>query len=138
MRDNKGITIITLIVTVAILIIITGVTISVSTTIVDLTKFENVKTDLLLIQSKAKVLADQKAIGEIEEEGLYGTKQIGGEYDGWYLLSQTDLDNMGIKEADASDNYYVDYENEDVAMEIGIEYKGIIYYKLSDIMESGV
>lgn len=133
MINNKGITLIALVVMVVILVIIASVTVTVSMNVVDVAKFENVETDLLLIQSKAKVIADKKAIGEIEEEELYGTKQDSGEYENWYLLSQTELEDMGLKKAKAEDNYYVNYENDDVAYGVGIEYKGTTYYKLSEM-----
>lgn len=133
MINNKGITLIALVVMVVILVIIASVTVTVSMNVVDVAKFENIETDLLLIQSKAKVMADKKAIGEIEEEELYGTKQDSGEYENWYLLSQTELEDMGLKKAKAEDNYYVNYENDDVAYGVGIEYKGTTYYKLSEM-----
>ena len=133
-KNEKGITLIALLITVIVLMIIAGVTISVSRNLVHTAKFENAETTLLLIQSKVKVMADKKAIGEIEEADLYGTKQENGEYEGWYLLSNADLENMGIKDADAADNYYVNYENDDVAIGTGIENNNDIYYKLSNIL----
>ena len=75
MKNNKGITLITLVITIVILVIITAVTVNVSTNFIHVAKFENVETELLLIQGKVKVMADKKAIGEIEEEDLYGEKQ---------------------------------------------------------------
>lgn len=132
-RNNKGITLIALVVMIVILAIITAVTVTVSVNYADIAKFENVETDLLLIQSKAKVMADKKAIGEIEEDELYGIKQESGDYQGWYLLSQSELDEMGMKKAQAEDNYYIDYQNNDVAYGVGIEYKGTTYYKLSEM-----
>ena len=133
MKNNKGITLIGLVITVVILVIISVVTISISTNIADLAEFETIETNLLLIQSKTKVMADKKAIGEITEEDLLGTKQNSGTYEGWYLLSQANLDEMGLKQAKADDEYYVNYENDDIAYGIGIEYKGVKYYKLSEI-----
>ena len=134
-KNENGITIVALIITVILLILLASATISTSTKMIDTAKLENLKTDLLLIQSKIKVMADKKAIGEIEEEELYGTKQESGEYTGWYLLNQANLDNMGIKKANASDNYYVNYEDDDVAYGVGFEYKGTTYYKLSEMKE---
>lgn len=132
-KNNKGITLIALILTVILLMLIAGVSISIGTNIIDTTKFEALEADLLLIQSKTKKAANEKAIGEITEEELYGTKQESGEYTDWYLLSQTDLNEMGLENLDAEDNYYVDYENDDIAFGAGFEYKGTTYYKLSEI-----
>lgn len=134
-KNNKGITLITLIITVILLAIIASVGVSLGVNITGTAKFENVETNLLLIQSKCKVKSDQKYIGEIEESELYGTKQTEGEYAGWYLLSQQDLNEMGLEDLKAEDNYYVDYENDDVAYGIGIGFEGNIFYKLSDILD---
>ena len=135
MKDNKGITSTKLIIMVVIVAAILAAIIILSTKVANTTIFENIETDLLLIQSKAKVLADKKEMGEIDESELYGTKQEDGEYKDWYLLSQEELDEMGIKKAKAEDKYYVNYENNDVAYGSGIDYKGTTYYKLSEMKE---
>ena len=132
-KNEKGITLVALVITVIILIILALVSISVSKGIIETTKFESLKTDLLLIQSKIKVMADKNTIGEIEEEDLYGVKQESGEYNGWYLLTQANLESIGIKNASASDQYYVNYENQDVAFGAGFEYENTIYYQLSEM-----
>lgn len=134
-KKDKGITLITLIITVILLAIIASAAVSLGVNITGSARFENVETNLLLIQSKCKVLADQKYIGEITEEDLYGTKQTEGEYNGWYLLSQQDLNSMGLDDLKAEDNYYVDYENDDVAYGIGVGFDGNTFYKLSDILD---
>lgn len=133
-RNDNGITIVVLILTVLVLVIISSVAVNISSNLINEAKFQNVKTDLLLIQSKCKIKAEQKAIGEIKEEDLYGTKQTDGEYNGWYLLSQEDLNNMGVEDVDASNKYYVDYEHDDVAYGRGIKNDDKTYYKLSEIL----
>ena len=134
MKNNKGVTLVALVITVIILMIIATITISVSSNIIGEAKYEGLKTTLLLIQSKAKVMADKKAIGDITEDDLYGMKQTSGQYQNWYLLSEANLKNMGIKDADATDGYYVNYENDDVAFGAGFEHEGITYYKLSEML----
>ena len=134
-RNDNGITLVVLIITVLVLVIISAVAVNISSNLINEAKFQNVKTDLLLIQSKCKIKAEQKAIGEIEEEELYGSKQTDGEYSDWYLLSQADLDNMGVEDVDAADKYYVDYENDDVAYGRGIKNDDKTYYKLSEILD---
>ena len=42
---------------------------------------------------------------------------------------------MGLEDLKAEDNYYVDYENDDVAYGIGVGFEGNTFYKLSDILE---
>lgn len=134
-KNNKGITLVALVITVIILAILAGVSVSLGINITSTAKFENVETNLLLIQSKCKIMAEQKYIGEISEEDLYGTEQTEGEYIGWYLLSQADLNSMGLTDVKAEDNYYVDYDNDDVAIGKGIYFEGYTFYKLSDILD---
>ena len=133
-RNDNGITLVVLILTVFILVIISTVAVNVSYNLINEAKFQNVKTNLLLIQSKCKIKAEQKAIGEIEEKDLYGSKQTDETYNGWYLLSQDDLNNMGIEDVEAADKYYVDYDNDDVAYGRGIKNDDKTYYKLSEIL----
>ncbi len=133
-KSNKGITLAVLVITLVILIIVATVSVSISFEIIDIAEFENVKTNLLLIQSKCKIKAEQKAIGDIEESDLYGVKQYNSqEYNGWYLLSQENLKDMGLEDVE-EDSYYVNYESDDVAYSNGIEKDGKIYYKLSEIL----
>lgn len=131
--NNKGITLITLILTVIILAIIASVAVSTGTNIMQSAKFENIETNLLLIRSKSKMQAESKAMGEIDESELRGKKQDTGEYAGWYKLSQADLNDMGAKDAKAEDGYYVDYENDDVAYAKGITLGDTVFYKLTEI-----
>ncbi len=133
-KSNRGITLITLIVTIIVLTLITAVGVSLGINMTGVARFETIETNLLLIQSKCKILAEQVYIGEIEDDELYGTKQTEGTYSGWYLLSQADLNSMGLTSLDAEDSYYVDYENDDVAYGRGISLEGVTFYKLSDIL----
>ena len=133
MNNNKGITLIALIIMVVLMIIIASVTINTSNKIAEAANFENIKTNLLLIQSKCKIIAEKNAIGEITEDELYGTKQLIGDYSNWYILSRNDLNNMGLKDLNDEDGYYVDYENDDVAYAKGITYNKVLYYKLSEM-----
>ena len=153
-KSDKGITLIALTVTIVILIILAYVGINTGIDITGTAKFGDVKTYMLLIKSKCEITANEVAIGN-SEVALYGTKQEGGEYDGWYKLSQSDLNEFGVsqgefyykdngeindskvKGARAKDGYYVNYETNDVAYEKGIESEGDMYYKLSDIQRAG-
>lgn len=142
--NEKGITIITLIIAIIIIVIIAGVGISFGTNMTETAQFENIETSLLLIQSKIKVVADKKAIGEIKEEEVYGEKQEEGEYTGWYKLNQANLEEMGFKDLKEEDKYYVyygekneetgEYTDIDVAYGKGIKYEEKMYYKLSEIL----
>lgn len=133
-RENKGITFITLILTVILLAIITGVSVSMGIGFMQSAKFENIETYLLLIQSKSKIMSDKIAIGEMDEDEIRGEKQVGGEYDGWYKLSQGDLNEIGVNKAKAEDGYYVNYEEDDVAYAKGVTLDDTLFYRLSQIL----
>ena len=133
LKNYKGITLIALVIMIVILVVIATVAVKISSDLADTAKFQDTKTNLLIIQTKCKIIAEKKAIGEITEEELYGSKQISGDYTNWYLLSMEDLNNMGLQGLDDLDGYYVDYENDDVAISKGITYEGTTYYKLSEM-----
>ncbi len=136
LREDKGITMITLIITVVMLAILAYATVSIGINITGTAKFQNVQTYMLLIQSKCETLVNEKAIGEIDESGYYGIAQS-GEKEGWYKLSQGDLNDMGVKGAKAKEGYYVNYETDDIMYERGVEYEGTIYHYLSEIKNLG-
>ena len=157
-KSENGITFLTLVITVIILAILVTVGVKISIGISETAKFENVKTYMLLIKSKCEILINEKAIGELEES-YYGTLQNGGDYSGWYKLSQGDLNDIGVnsgtaaktdidgkvstsksgKGADADDGYYVLYNEAeatiDVAYEKGVVKDDVVYHKLSEFPE---
>ena len=53
------------------------------------------------------------------------------------MLSQGDLNDMGVKGAKAKEGYYVNYETDDIMYERGVEYEGTIYHYLSEIKDLG-
>ena len=137
LKNNKGITLISLIITVILLSILAYTTVSIGGNLSATAKFENVQTDLLLIKSKCDILANEAAIGEIGENELYGEIQSDGTYKGWYKLSQGELNTIGLQKAKEKDGYYVNYGSDgkvDVAFEKGVEFEGETYYKLSSIL----
>ena len=70
LKNNKGITLISLIITFVLLSILAYTTVSIGGNLSATAKFENVQTDLLLIKSKCDILANEAAIGEIGENEL--------------------------------------------------------------------
>ena len=141
-KANKGITMLTLVITVIVLIILAYTTITISMNLTGVARYQNVQTYMLLMKSKCEMLLNEVVIGELEENQLFGEKQDSGDYSGWYKLRQAEINDMGVKEAIAKDGYYVKYNKSsgevDVAYEPGVEDNGEVFYKLSDIlMHSG-
>lgn len=141
-RDNKGITMVTLVITIIILAILAYTSVRIGISLTQEGKYQSVQTNLLLIKTECEKIANDKAIGE--EVELYGQEitDSTSEYVGWYKLSQAELNEMGIKDAKAADGYFVNYNIEntkdvDVAYGKGVMHDDHIYYNLSDILKSG-
>lgn len=133
-RNNKGITLISLVITIIMLSILAYAAVSASMRISATAKFQNIETYMMLIKSKCETLSNEVVIGEKTESDLYGEDEGGG----WYRLSQSDLNQLGVEKAKESDGYYVkyaleEYSSVDVEYRKGIQNDGITYYKLSDI-----
>ncbi len=115
-------------------------------------EFETVKTNLLLIQGKAEIIA-QKV--EIKEEGAeyIGTPtkdkeqdekvqnlvnnnviELESEDSNLYCLDNENLKELGLEEIKTDDYYIVDYKKNDVIYVDGIQDEsGKVLYKLSEM-----
>lgn len=117
---DKGITIIALIIVVIIMLILLGVGVHFGTDAIDRAKLEDIKTDMLSIKAKAKIIADhynfkdiEKLVGSpITDEEAQKLNLTDSEKEKSYKWSRTDLDNQGLStiEGDAYIVYY-DLEN---------------------------
>lgn len=115
---------------------------------------ENVKTDMLLIQGKLKIiegsvevnskentlkgskLADLKEsdeqVKEILAQNILGEK--GEEY---YRLGRTELDDMGLNSVELKENqyYFVHYTDKEVVTNLDVkDTEGNVYHKLSELL----
>ena len=142
MKNNKGITLIALIITVIVLAILTTVIVTRSTSMTQTARFETIETYMLSIKAKCKVISEKVYIGEMDSRELYGTEATFRGETGWYKLSQQDLNDIGVKDAKADEGYYVNYklnegeegEDVDVAYEQGITLYGNTDYTLSSLL----
>ena len=114
--------------------------------------FETVKTNLLLIQGKTEVIAQQVEI-EDEDAKYVGTKIEEKENDekiqnlinnnvinlesddsNYYCLDESNLEELGLSDISVDSFYIVDYKQNDVIYVDGIENEnGNIVYKLSEM-----
>lgn len=115
---------------------------------------DDVRTDLLLVQAKIKVIKGKAEVSSNTE--LYvGTKiseyydndvkeflkdiQINEtQFDKYYILSIQDLEEIGIcgeLKNPENNQYIVNYDTADVIYKKGIEENGNIKYKISDIIK---
>lgn len=149
-KDSKGITLVSLVITIIILMIITSVTIYTGSNVIKQVTLQNVNTDMMLIRAKVKTMEEQakfnkdnsnykgtplinvldnKKIDKLVDEGIVEdiTK--------YYLLSKDDLNSMGLEKVDIADGYLVNYETEEIIYVRGLEKDDNTYYKLSDIKD---
>ena len=100
-RNERGITLISLMITLVILVIITSVAISKGISVSGSANFQNIESYMLLIQTKCEYISNELVIGENPDVKRYGKEIASGEYAGWYELSQSELDDIGVKGAKA-------------------------------------
>lgn len=114
--------------------------------------FETVKTDMLLIEGKTKVVAEtvkmkqkdasymgkkikevlaEDEIKRLEESKIIDTSKKGSNY---YVLERNDLEEIGLETVDINGYYIVEYTNNEIIYSEGIENKeGNRLYKLTEI-----
>lgn len=147
-ENQKGITIITLVITVILLIIITSVTVYTGTSVIKQAQLQTISTNMMLIQVKIKTIAEQakfnkdtsnykgilvsEVSGNSKIDKLVNDKII-DDVAKSYILSKEDLSSMGLEKIDIDDGYVVNYETSEIIYVKGFENEGNIYYKLSDL-----
>jgi len=143
-QNQKGITIVGLLVTVIVIVTIAGVCIYTGKDIIEEAKLQQIKTNMLLIQAKSHFIEDKVTAGE--DTTYIGTIISDGderyaEYNitqtdpiKFYELSAEDVKNdVGLGEIAVNDgDYLVDYETSEVIYTKGYNGK----YKLSEILET--
>lgn len=157
-KNNKGLTLIALTITIIILLILASITIYSGKESIKKAQLESLKTNMLLIKAKAKEYVEQASFkngvnkSEISEEAKnelkgkeanasdYSKQNItinGGEI--LYKLTSDNLKEMGLKDVKLGSNeeYLVKYNIKDVTVEVyntsGYENNGTTVYSLSEL-----
>lgn len=149
-KNSKGITIVSLVITIIILMIITSVTIYTGSNIIKQVTLQNVNTDMMLIRAKVKTMEEQAKFNK-DNSNYKGTplinvldnkkidklidEEVVEDVTKYYLLSKDDLNSMGLEKVDIADGYLVNYETEEIIYVRGLEKDDNTYYKLSDIKD---
>lgn len=102
-KNNKGITLVSLVITVIILAIIAFASVSIGVNLINTGKFTNVETYMMLIKSSCETRLNAVEIGDMEESDLYGVEQKEGDFVNYYKLTQQDLNDIGVKDAKEKD-----------------------------------
>ena len=146
-KSQKGITLVMLVITIIVIIIIAGITVSVGGNIIEKAKFQNLNTNMLLIQAKTKSISEDSKFSK-DTSKLIGQKvsEISGDpkieklrsknaiedLDQYYMLSQEDLNSIGLEKITIDDGYLVNYDTEEIVYVKGIKANKNTYYRLSE------
>ncbi len=118
-------------------------------------QFETIKTDMLLIEGKTKIVAEKVKIKDknsiyigtkigkevqddeikkLQEKGIINLNEKNVKY---YILNQSNLEELGLSTIKLEDGYYiVEYNSNEIIYSKGIENKeGNVLYKLSEILK---
>lgn len=156
MRNNqRGITIITLVVTITIIGIIAGIGITQGNQIINKANLQTLNTNMLLVQAKSKIISERNSFDE-DENPFKGQKLSDVEnnekvnnlkakgvisedeeyYDSYYIWKQEEMYELELNTITLKDAFYiVNYHTEEVIFSDGFKYvDGNTYYKLSETM----
>lgn len=156
MKNNKGITLAALVITIIIMIIIASIAVYEGTEMISKSKVQTIQTNMLTIQAKAKAYAEEieakvwalkegtgenkkegKRQKEFKNKGLIGPTESNGKLE--YTFDDDGLKNMGLDELNASDYIVIfsnDYNSIDVKYKNGIQYENNTYYTLSELEQA--
>ena len=118
LEKEKGITIIALIITVILMLILVGVAVNYGTNSIDKANLEDIKTDMISIKTRAKIVVEQYNFKDIEN--LVGTEITEEEAQKLGITrneqvrkwSSSDLSSQGLSTVEG-DKYVVEYNLED-------------------------
>ena len=147
MKNQKGITLIALTITIIVMLIIASITIYAGIDLVKQAKLQDLVTNMLLVQVKAKEyleevkfqtanMTDSEQIEQVKTENLKGKKIIENtdvqsqvektgvidtaKLDEYYYLEQSNLDEMGLEELNPEEYGYfiLKYDLENMKIEV--------------------
>lgn len=148
-KENKGITIVALIVTIIVMLILATITVEFGTGQIKKAKLEDLKTTMLLIKGRAQIVADKESFGEsydntgmvkLEDATNYDISKLQNIFNSLedtsnlYIWEQTAMDNNNIDITITNKDFFViDYVTGEVYYSLGYIYEDITYYTLTDM-----
>lgn len=126
LKNEKGITIIALIITIILMLILVGVTVKVGTKEISKAKLEDIKTEMISIKTRAEIVKDKYDFKDIDN--LVGTKlSEATDYNteaivipdeskkNCYIWTQEDLNSQELSSIKVDkDKFYVVYYGDDI------------------------
>ena len=145
MREERGITLITLVVTIVVMLLLSGVVIYNGTKTIQTTKKTVFISELEMIQAKVDTIYERRKLGQKEieyydalGEGLEGIdsevlkQALGGtSKQGFRYFSRQSLEDLELE--NITQEVIINYDTREVISLTGIELEGVRYYKLSEI-----
>ena len=156
-KNNSGITLMALVITIIILTIIISISVYEGKELIEKSRIQSIENNMLIIQAKAKAYAeeidakiwtekenkDATRDGEFREKGFNASNNIVSNIDVSnyfaYIISSNGLSLMGLD--DKNDGKYMviydkeDYKKMDVIYIDGVNYKNETIYTLSKMQE---
>lgn len=153
MKKQNGMGHITLILSIIVMIILVAVVINVLQLANTNRKIENLTTDMLLVQGKIKIIAQENEMNN--EKGLLGKKVqdnmedekikklieekvISAEdenFDKYYIIDSENLKELNLENTLNGEYYIVNYADYEVIYSRGIEIDEKVHYTLSELLE---
>lgn len=140
---RKGITLISLVVTVTVLIILAGISIYSGKGVIERAKLEELKTNMLLIQAKAReyveeadfkigIVSEEERTGKtetirseiyVESQGLQKASNIPEQVkvsdpNACYYLTDTTKQKWGLEKLEKAEEYLIEFDEKNVKVEV--------------------
>ena len=142
-RENKGITLIALVITVTVLIILASIATYSGVEIIRQSKLNKFTTEMKVMQTEINALYDRYTSGETDLVNL--GKELDSQADkvftsgesgitdktGYRYYDQATIQSLGIE--DIEEEFFVNIQKRSVVSYLGLEYEGTTYYTLDKL-----
>lgn len=148
LKKNKGVTLSVLVVTIVVIFILAGITISTSDMLIKDTKKKDIIANMYIVKGKAEVIYDDYKFSEEDATHLAGTSVSSSDVasynattnadDLWYRWDKATLSNLGLdpEMLQGSGQFIVNYNTGEVIYTLGCEGEsGNTIYTLTDMLK---
>lgn len=157
MRKNQGITLISLVITIVILLLLSSITITIGTDAYDMVKVQNFISKMKVIQGKVDDIAEE--IDDVSSYGFTKLSEVGdtkfsdmvqhpenynidtnhswnneldGSIENYYYFTETDLENqLGLKDQDMT--VIINFKTRNIIAKKGVNQNKKWYYRAYDL-----
>lgn len=143
LKNNKGITLSVLVVTIIVIFILAGTTITASDMLINSVKVKNTVTNMYLIQGKVESLNEEYEFNNVELSNYAGTPISDvSEYgvtvntgDKWFIWNSNTIVDLGFDDnmLSSGGEFIVNYATGEVIYTEGVKDNGVIKYTLTEL-----